>query len=156
MRGHVSTSQAVVVDHRHGPYLIEKASQDFAAQTPQPIPDGCENSTGTTTNSESFRAAFPSLEARMSLIFGCMVKPAAGEIAHERAGAVADSRQRSPRRGRLRAGLCALLIAAAALVASPARGQSVTANVTDNNQPHGIAINPVTNKIYFADNSNPA
>jgi len=92
----------------------------------------------------------------MSLIFGCMVKPAAGVIAHERAGAQADPRQRSPRRGRLRAGLCALLIAAAALVASPARGQSVTANVTDNNQPHGIAINPVTNKIYFADNSNPA
>src|ERR1700683_3353641 len=151
MRGHVSTSQAVVVDHRHGPYLIEKASQDFAAQTPQPIPDGCENSTGTTTNSESFRAAFPSLEARMSLIFGCMVKPAADVVARERAGVAADSQQRPPRRRVLRAGLCALLIAAAALVTSPARSQSVTTTVLDGDEPHGIAVNPITNKIYFAD-----
>jgi YVTN family beta-propeller protein len=51
----------------------------------------------------------------------------------------------------MRAGLCALLFAAAALVTSPARGQSITATVTDNNQPRGIAIDPVTNKIYFAD-----
>src|SRR5271154_594024 len=50
-----------------------------------------------------------------------------------------------------RAGVCALLLAASALVASPAQGQSVTATVADTNAPHGIAINPVTNKIYVAD-----
>ncbi|MGD0404538.1 MAG: YncE family protein [Candidatus Acidiferrales bacterium] len=87
----------------------------------------------------------------MSLILGCMVKPPAGMIPRDRTGAVADSQQRSPRRGRLRAGLCALLVAAAALVTSPARGQSITTTVTDNDEPRGIAINPVTNKIYFAD-----
>ena len=87
----------------------------------------------------------------MSLIFGCMVKPAAGVTGRERTGAMADPRQRSPRRRVLRAGLCALLVAASALVTSPVRGQSITATVTDNDLPRGIAINPVTNKIYFAD-----
>ena len=46
---------------------------------------------------------------------------------------------------------CALLFAASGLFTAPARGQSITATVTDNNLPRGIAINPVTNKIYFAD-----
>src|SRR6202050_5263071 len=109
---------------RHGPYLMKQASQDFSAQTPQPIPDGCEYSTGTTTNSESFRAVFPSLEARMSLIFGCRVKAAAGVIARERAGVATDSQQRPPRRRVLRAGLYALLFAAAALVTSPEIGRA--------------------------------
>ncbi|MGA2901879.1 MAG: YncE family protein, partial [Candidatus Acidiferrales bacterium] len=87
----------------------------------------------------------------MSLIFGCMVKPAADVVARERAGVAADSQQRPPRRRVLRAGLCALLIAAAALVTSPARSQSVTTTVLDGDEPHGIAVNPITNKIYFAD-----
>ncbi|MGA2845189.1 MAG: choice-of-anchor D domain-containing protein [Candidatus Acidiferrales bacterium] len=87
----------------------------------------------------------------MSLIFSWPVKAAAGMIARERAVAAADSRRRGPRRGVLRAGLCALLVAASALVTSPVRGQSITATVTDNDLPRGIAINPVTNKIYFAD-----
>src|SRR5271156_5794250 len=51
----------------------------------------------------------------------------------------------------LQAVVGALLFAASGLVTAPARGQSITANVTDNNLPRGIAINPVTNKIYFAD-----
>ncbi len=50
-----------------------------------------------------------------------------------------------------RAGVCALLLVASALIASPARGQSVTTSAQDANAPHGIAINPVTNKIYLAD-----
>jgi YVTN family beta-propeller protein len=87
----------------------------------------------------------------MSFIFGWPAKAAAGVIARERAVAEADSQRRRPRRRGLRAGLCALLVAAAALVTSPARGQSITTTVPDDNQPHGIAINPVTNKIYFAD-----
>ncbi len=44
-----------------------------------------------------------------------------------------------------------ILAALSALVAAPARGQIVTATPSDPNAPHGIAINPVTNKIYLAD-----
>jgi YVTN family beta-propeller protein len=53
--------------------------------------------------------------------------------------------------GVMRARLCLLLVAASALIAAPARGQTVTATAPDTNLPHGIAINPVTNKIYLAD-----
>ncbi len=49
--------------------------------------------------------------------------------------------------------MCALLLAASALVSSPARAQSVTASLSDSNLAHGVAINPVTNKIYLADYS---
>src|ERR1700683_5146112 len=102
MRAQASTSQPECFCHRHETHLIEQASQDFAAQTPRPIADGCEYSTGTTTNSESFRAAFPSLEARMSLIFSWPVKAAAGMIARDRAVAEGGSQERRSRRRGLR------------------------------------------------------
>jgi hypothetical protein len=99
MPARVSTSQAESVWHRPGTFLIEQASQDFAAETPQPIPDACEYSTGTTTDSESFLAPFLPREARMSLIFGCPVKEAAGPTARERAGvAAAAAPPRRPKR----------------------------------------------------------
>jgi YVTN family beta-propeller protein len=55
----------------------------------------------------------------------------------------------------LRAGLFALLVAASAMlfIAAPAHAQSVTATLSDANESHGVAINPVTNKIYLADDS---
>ena len=47
--------------------------------------------------------------------------------------------------------VCALVLALLALIAAPARAQIVTATPSDPDEPHGIAINPVTNKIYLAD-----
>ena len=47
----------------------------------------------------------------------------------------------------------ALLLATSALVSSPARGQTVTGTPADTNNPRGIAIDPITNKIYLADYS---
>ncbi|MGC1580981.1 MAG: choice-of-anchor D domain-containing protein [Candidatus Acidiferrales bacterium] len=53
----------------------------------------------------------------------------------------------------LRAGSFALLVAASAMLffAAPAHAQVVTASLSDSNVSHGVAINPVTNKIYLAD-----
>jgi len=53
----------------------------------------------------------------------------------------------------LRAGLFALLLAASAMlfVAAPAHAQVVTATLSDPNVSHGVAVDPVTNKIYLAD-----
>jgi YVTN family beta-propeller protein len=53
----------------------------------------------------------------------------------------------------LRAGLVALLAAASAMlfVAAPAHAQVVTASLSDSNVSHGVAVDPVTNKIYLAD-----
>jgi YVTN family beta-propeller protein len=43
-----------------------------------------------------------------------------------------------------------ILAAFSALVAAPARGQSVTATPAEGDEPHAVAVNPVTNKIYIA------
>jgi YVTN family beta-propeller protein len=53
----------------------------------------------------------------------------------------------------LRAGLVALLVAASAMlfVAAPAHAQVVTATLSDSNGSRGVAVDPVTNKIYLAD-----
>jgi YVTN family beta-propeller protein len=53
----------------------------------------------------------------------------------------------------LRAGLVALLVAASAMlfVVAPAHAQVVTATLSDSNVSHGVAVDPVTNKIYLAD-----
>jgi len=53
----------------------------------------------------------------------------------------------------LRAGLVALLAASSAMlfVAAPAHAQVVTASLSDSNVSHGVAVDPVTNKIYLAD-----
>ncbi len=84
--------------------------------------------------------------------FARTAMPVADSAAHERLRTTPGSQRQNTRRVVLRAALCALLIAVAVLITPPARGQAVTANIPDGNQPHGIAINPVTNKIYFADN----
>ena len=51
----------------------------------------------------------------------------------------------------LRAGLVALLAAASAMLfgAAPAHAQVVTASLSDSNVSHGVAVDPVTNKIYL-------
>lgn len=53
----------------------------------------------------------------------------------------------------LRAGLVALFAVASAMlfVVAPAHAQVITATLSDANDSHGVAINPVTNKIYLAD-----
>src|SRR5277367_5151003 len=81
------------------------------------------------------------------------VMPVAGSMAHERLRTMPGSQRQNTGRVALRAAFCALLVAVAVLITPPARGQAVTANVPDNNLPRGIAINPITNKIYFADNN---
>jgi len=72
-------------------------------------------------------------------------------IAIQSGSAVAKSRARS-RRNAFRAGLGALFAAFAMLfVAAPVHAQAVTTTLTDADEPHGVAINPVTNKIYLAE-----
>ncbi len=69
------------------------------------------------------------------------------------AAGVARARRIGSAQRTLRAGLFALFVAASAtlFVATPARAQVVTTTLSDANQSHGVAINPVTNKIYLAD-----
>jgi YVTN family beta-propeller protein len=85
------------------------------------------------------------------------VMAVAGSTTSERLRTAPDSRRaNSPHARRplwLRAIACTLLLAAAGLIPPFAHGQTVTANVPDSNQPHGIAINPITNKIYIADDT---
>jgi YVTN family beta-propeller protein len=108
------------------------------------------HSTGTTTDFDSFLAAFLLLEARMSLNFRWPVKASAGVIARERAVAEVGSQRRRSGRRVLRAGLCALLIAASALLAATAPAQNATVTLPVGNSPNAIVVNPVTNKIYVA------
>ncbi len=56
------------------------------------------------------------------------------------------------RRSLSRAGLCWVLLVSLAAFAAPARGQNfVTTIGSIGGAPHGIGVNPVTNKIYVAD-----
>ena len=63
---------------------------------------------------------------------------------------VNETRKRLLRNARSRSYVSAVFLAAAALFAPQAQSQIVAATISDSNE-HGIAINPVTNKIYIAD-----